>query len=69
MDDISDEISINIYEKIYKVKDKHNMIQEESANEIYEDEDINIDNLHEELDKFTNNINELKNSVGAGLKP
>jgi peptidoglycan hydrolase CwlO-like protein len=45
------------------------MIQEESANEIYEDEDINIDNLHEELDKFTNNINELKNSVGAGLKP
>ena len=27
MDDISDEISINIYEKIYKVKDKHNMIQ------------------------------------------
>jgi hypothetical protein len=27
MDEISDEISINIYEKIYKVKDKHNMIQ------------------------------------------
>jgi hypothetical protein len=27
MDDISDEISINIYEKIDEIKDKHNMIQ------------------------------------------
>ena len=42
-----------------KYLNKHNMIQEESGNEM--DEEINIDNLQTELDKFTNNINQLKN--------